>query len=56
MAISGSSFCWSAYYGILLQIKHAGKFAFGNYLAAAFIFVGKVGLTVLNVFITYIFM
>lgn len=56
MAISGKNFCWSAYYGLLLQMKHAGKFIIGNYLAAGFIFIGKIGITVGNVFIAWIFM
>jgi len=56
MAISGNSFCSSAYNGLLLQMKHGGKFAFGNYLASMFILLGKIGLTVLNVFLTWMFM
>lgn len=56
MAISGESFCMSAYHGILLQMKHAGKFIWGEYLAEAFIFIGKIGITVLNTMIIYIFM
>lgn len=56
MAISGQRFCLSAYYGILLQMKHAGKFVFGNYIADGFVLIGKVGLTTLNIFISWIFM
>jgi len=48
MSMSGESFCTSAKYGIMLQIKHGAGFMFANYLAAAFIMLGKVGLTVLN--------
>lgn len=51
--MSGMNFCSAAYNGILLQMKHAGKFAFGNYLAAGFILLGKLGLTVANVFIAW---
>lgn len=53
MSMSGQSFCTSAKYGILLQVKHGGEFMFANYLAAAFIFLGKAGLTVLNTFCCY---
>jgi len=56
MALAGQNFCNSAYNGLLLQMKHGAKFAFANYLAAVFIFLGKVGLTCLKVFITYLFM
>lgn len=56
MAISGKGFCSSAYNGLLLQMKHGAKFAFGNYLASMFILLGKVGLSVLNVFLTWTFM
>jgi hypothetical protein len=37
-------------------MKHGAKFAFANYLASAFIFLGKIGLTVLNVFLTSLLM
>jgi len=53
MSMSGESFCTSAKYGIMLQIKHGAGFMFANYLAAAFIMLGKVGLTVLNTFVCY---
>lgn len=56
MAISGNSFCSSGYNGILLQIKQSGKFIYGNYIADGFVLIGKVGLTVLNMFISWIFM
>lgn len=56
MAISGQSFCYSAYNGLLLNMKHGAKFGFANFLAKAFMLLGKVGLTVLNVFLTWLFM
>jgi hypothetical protein len=56
MALSGQGFCGSAYDGLLLNMKHGAKFAFGNYLATIFILLGKIGLSVLNVFITWMFM
>ena len=37
-------------------MKHGAKFAFANFLASAFIFLGKIGLTTLNIFLTYLFM
>lgn len=56
MSIAGQSFCSSAYNGMLLNFKHGIKFTFGNYLAFLFILVGKLGITVLNVFLTWLFM
>jgi len=56
MAISGQNFCKSALDGLLLQFKHGLKFGFANLLAQGFIMLGKLGLTVLNVFLTYFYM
>lgn len=50
MAVTGDDFCASAWNGFLLQVKHIQAFAFANSLATAFIFVGKVGITVANCF------
>jgi len=50
MAISGENFCMSAWNGFLLNIKHIMKFSFANLIASVFIFLGKVGITVGNVF------
>ncbi len=50
MAVSGDGFCGAAWNGFLLQVKHVQKFAFANSLATAFIFIGKVGVTVGNCF------
>lgn len=56
MAMSGDNFCGAAYNGICLEMKHAGKFLWAEYLAEAFIFIGKIGITVLNTMIIYLFM
>lgn len=53
MSIAGQSFCSSAKNGLLLQVKHGGEFMFANYLASMFVFLGKIGITVLNVFCCY---
>ena len=37
-------------------MKHGAKFAFAEYLANVFMFVGKLGLTAFNVFLAYLFM
>jgi len=50
MAVSGENFTTSAWNGFLLNIKHIMKFSFANMIANVFIFIGKVGLTVGNVF------
>lgn len=55
MTISGESFCTAALNGLMLQLNHAASFAFANLLAAAFIMLGKIGLTVLNCFILYFY-
>jgi len=50
MAVSGENFIKSAWNGFLLNVKHIMKFSFANLLANVFIFLGKVGITVGNVF------
>lgn len=50
MAVSGQHFFKSAWNGFLLNIKHMLKFSFANMIANVFIFLGKVGITVGNVF------
>lgn len=50
MAVSGKNFCSSAWSGFMLQIKHLMKFSFANMIAAIFIFLGKIGITVGNCF------
>lgn len=53
MAVSGDSFCMSAWNGFLLNVKHLLKFSFANYLAIAFTFLGKVAITIGNCFSLY---
>ena len=48
--VSGKGFCISAWEAFLLQVKHLARFAFANFLAKVFIFLGKVGLVVGNCF------
>jgi choline transporter-like protein 2/4/5 len=50
MAVSGDSFCDSAWDGFLLNIKHTLKFTFANFIAKIFILLGKISITVLNCF------
>ena len=50
MAVSGDSFLTSAWQGFLLHTKHLLRFAFANLIAKVFMFIGKVGITVGNVF------
>jgi choline transporter-like protein 2/4/5 len=56
MAISGESFCSSAYNGFLLNMKHGMKFYWANMLANIFIFLGKVAITVINCVSLYMIM
>jgi len=56
MAVSGESFCTSAWNGLLLNMKHGAKYAFSQYLAKMFIALGKVSIVVLNVFSCYMIM
>jgi hypothetical protein len=53
MAISGDSFCSSAWNGFLLNVKHLMKFAFANMIAKVFILLGKIGILVANLFSLY---
>lgn len=55
MAVSGEHFLRSAWNGFLLNLKHGLTFAFAKLLAAAFIFLGKVGIVVGNCFTLYAF-
>lgn len=48
MAVSGDSFCTSAWNGFLLNIKHILKFSFANFIAKVFILLGKIGITAGN--------
>ena len=56
MAVSGDSFCSSAWNGFLLNIKHTMQFGWANFLASMFIFIGKISIVVLNVFSCYMIM
>ena len=56
MAVSGDSFCSSAWNGFLLNIKHTMQFGWANFLASMFIFIGKVSIVVLNVFSCFMIM
>ena len=55
MAVSGESFCQAALHGLILQLNHGAEFAFANFLAAMFMLLGKIGLTVLNTVLTYLY-
>lgn len=50
IAVSGDSFCMGAWNGFLLNVKHCLKFAFANTIAKVFILLGKVAITVGNIF------
>jgi hypothetical protein len=56
MAVSGDNFCTSAWNGFLLNIKHGAKFAFANFLANLFIFIGKAAIVVVNCFTVFLIM
>ena len=53
MAVSGDSFCTSAWNGFLLNLKHMMKFTFANLIAKIFILLGKVAITAGNMFSLY---
>lgn len=55
-AVSGESFCTAAFHGFLLNLRHGAAFIFANMIAKAFIFLGKVGITVGNVVTLYYIM
>jgi len=48
MAISGDSYCKSAWNGFLLNLKHLVKFYFADTLASMFVFIGMLTITGLN--------
>lgn len=56
MAVTGDSFCSSAWSAFMLQLKHGLGFTFAKFLAEVFILVGKIFLTLLNMFFTYALM
>lgn len=53
IAVSGDSFCSSAWNGFLLNLKFGLEFAWANFIAASFILLGKIGLTILNCYICF---
>ena len=56
MAVSGKNFFSSAWSGFLLNLKHGIVFIWAIFLAKLFITLGKVGITVVNVYTCYLFM
>lgn len=56
MAVSGESFCSSAWCGFLLNMKHAAEFFWANVLARIFITLGIVLLCLANCYSFYLIM
>lgn len=56
MAVKGDSFCVSAWSAMLLQIKHIFEFMFAQWIAIVFMWIGKIGITIGNVFSLYLIM
>jgi len=56
MAVSGDSFCVSAWSGFLLNLKHLVKFAFANSIAKMFVALGKFAIVFSNMGIAYFIM
>lgn len=54
MAVSGDSFCSSAWNGFLLNLKHLAKFVFAIEIAGLFIFMGLLTITCVNTGIGYV--
>lgn len=50
MAICGNNFCSSAWDGMLLNCKWAASFSAAKFFATSLIFLGKLAITILNVF------
>jgi hypothetical protein len=48
MAVSGDSFCESAWNGFVLNLKHLAKFIFALRIASLFVFMGVVTITCVN--------
>lgn len=49
LAVTGEHFLLAAWHGFLLNLKHGLKFAFANFLAKCFIFLGKVLIVLVNI-------
>lgn len=56
MAVAGTGFCQSAWYGFLLNLKHLLKFTFANTIATIFAFIGKLAITVGNCYSLFLIM
>ena len=56
MAVTGDSFCTSAWNGFLLNVKHTLKFSFANFIAKVFMLLGKIAIVVGNCFSLYFIM
>jgi choline transporter-like protein 2/4/5 len=56
MAVTGDSFCSSAWNGFILNLKHLAKFVFALNIAGLFIFMGVVTITCVNTGIGYLLM
>ena len=54
MAVSGESFCVSAWNGFLLNLKHLAKFVFAMKIAGLFVFMGILSITCVNTGIGYL--
>lgn len=50
MAVSGDSFCTSAWNGFIINLKHMVKFYFAQTLAKMFVFIGFLFVTFGNIF------
>jgi len=49
MALSGETYCRSAWNGFLLNMKHCAKFYFAQSLAGMFVFMGILAVAFTNV-------
>jgi len=56
MAVSGDSFCSSAWSGFLLNLKHLAKFTFANSIAKMFVALGKFAIVLANMGLSYFIM
>lgn len=54
MAVSGDSYCESAWNGFMLNLKHHAAFSFATTLAGMFIFLGKIFIACLNCLTYYL--
>lgn len=53
MAVTGESFCTSAWSGFLLNLKHLVKFTFANTIAKMFVALGKFAIVLSNMLLAY---